>query len=77
MSQLTRYALLLCAALPALGGPAARAAAPLQVDLTWMSIANVYIEAGAVKAVFDGYITRLPQAAFHGGGGGYAYTTRP
>ena len=77
MSQLTRHALLLCAALPALGSPTARAAGPAQVDLTWMSIANVYIEAGAIKAVFDGYITRLPQAAFHGGGGGYAYTTRP
>jgi L-ascorbate metabolism protein UlaG (beta-lactamase superfamily) len=52
-------------------------AAPSEVHLTWMSIANIYIEAGPVKAVFDGYITRLPQAAFHGGGGGYAYTTRP
>ncbi|MGH8679207.1 MAG: hypothetical protein ACREUQ_12770, partial [Burkholderiales bacterium] len=53
------------------------AAAPDHIDVTWMSIANLYIEAGPVKAVFDGYITRLPQSAFHGGGGGYAYTTRP
>jgi L-ascorbate metabolism protein UlaG (beta-lactamase superfamily) len=60
-----------------LGSPAARPAGPAEVDLTWMSIANVYIEAGPVMAVFDGYVTRLPQAAFHGGGGGYAYTTRP
>jgi hypothetical protein len=55
----------------------ALAAGPAQVDITWMSIANLYIEAGPVKAVFDGYITRLPQRAFHGGGGGYAYTTQP
>lgn len=60
-----------------LASTAARPAGPAQVELTWMSIANLYIEAGPVKAVFDGYITRLPQAAFHGGGGGYAYTTRP
>jgi L-ascorbate metabolism protein UlaG (beta-lactamase superfamily) len=53
------------------------AAGPAQLDVTWMSIANLYIEAGPVKAVFDGYITRLPQRAFHGGGGGYAYTTQP
>ncbi|HWQ37575.1 MAG TPA: MBL fold metallo-hydrolase [Burkholderiales bacterium] len=52
-------------------------AGPAHVDITWMSIANLYIEAGPVKAVFDGYITRLPQSAFRGGGGGYAYTTRP
>jgi hypothetical protein len=55
----------------------AQSAGPSQVDVTWMSIANIRLEAGPVKIVFDGYITRLPQAAFHGGGGGYAYTTRP
>lgn len=52
-------------------------AGPAHVDVSWMSIANLYVEAGPVKAVFDGYITRLPRAAFHGGGGGYAYTTQP
>jgi hypothetical protein len=57
--------------------PCASAAGPAHVDITWMSIANLHIEAGPVKAVFDGYITRLPQSAFYGGGGGYMYTTRP
>ena len=57
--------------------PCVAAAGPAQVEITWMSIANLYIEAGPLKAVFDGYITRLPQRAFHGGGGGYAYTARP
>ncbi|HZP92507.1 MAG TPA: hypothetical protein VFB20_06460 [Burkholderiales bacterium] len=68
-----KLALLCLLAAPA----AAPAAGPDHVDLTWMSITNLYIEAGPVKAVFDGYITRLPEAAFHGGGGGYAWTTRP
>lgn len=57
--------------------PNAGAAGPDHVEITWMSIANLYIEAGPIKTVFDGYITRLPQRAFHGGGGGYAYTERP
>jgi hypothetical protein len=57
--------------------PCASAAGPAQVDITWMSIANLHIEAGPVRTVFDGYITRLPKDAFHGGGGGYAYTTQP
>ncbi|MEX0960974.1 MAG: hypothetical protein WDZ63_16990 [Burkholderiales bacterium] len=60
-----------------LWSPIASAAGPSHVDITWMSIANLQIEAGPVKAVFDGYITRLPQSAFHGGGGGYMYTTQP
>jgi L-ascorbate metabolism protein UlaG (beta-lactamase superfamily) len=67
----------IAAAVLALAGTAVWPAGPARVELTWMSIANLYIEAGPVRAVFDGYITRLPQAAFHGGGGGYAYTTRP
>jgi len=77
VSTRTRPGALLAGTLLALASGAALPAGPGEVDLTWMSIANVYIEAGPVRAVFDGYITRLPQAAFHGGGGGYAYTTRP
>ncbi len=57
--------------------PLGSGAATDYVDVTWMSIANLYIHAGPVKAVFDGYITRLPQKAFYGGGGGYAFTTQP
>lgn len=51
-----------------------RAAGPSHVDLTWLSIANVYYELGALRILTDGYITRLPQSAFFGGGGGLAAT---
>ncbi|MGE3511500.1 MAG: MBL fold metallo-hydrolase [Vicinamibacterales bacterium] len=51
-----------------------RAAGPSHVDLTWLSIANVYYELGALRILTDGYITRLPQSAFFGGGGGLAST---
>lgn len=52
----------------------ARAAGPAYVDLTWMSIANVYYELGSLRILTDGYFTRLPQSAFFGGGGGLAQT---
>ena len=47
-----------------------QAAGPSFVDITWMSIANVYDELGSLRILTDGYITRLPQSAFSGGGGG-------
>ena len=50
------------------------AAVPAFVDITWMSISNMYYEIGPLNIVTDGYITRLPQDAFFGGGGGYAQT---
>lgn len=53
------------------------AAGPAFVDITWMSISNMYYELGSLNIVTDGYITRLPQDAFFGGGGGYAQTRRP
>jgi hypothetical protein len=53
------------------------AAPPVFVDITWMSISNMYYELGPLNIVTDGYITRLPQDAFFGGGGGYAHTKRP
>lgn len=52
------------------------AAPPAFVDITWMSISNMYYELGPLNIVTDGYITRLPQDAFFGGGGGYAQTRR-
>ena len=51
-----------------------RASGPDHVDLTWMSISNVYYELGALRILTDGYITRLPESAFFGGGGGLANT---
>jgi L-ascorbate metabolism protein UlaG (beta-lactamase superfamily) len=50
------------------------AAGPAFVDITWFSISNVYYEIGPLKIVTDGYITRIPQSAFFGGGGGLAKT---
>jgi hypothetical protein len=51
-----------------------RASGPAYVDLTWLSISNIYYELGAFRILTDGYITRLPQSAFFGGGGGLATT---
>jgi hypothetical protein len=53
------------------------AAPPAFVDITWMSISNMYYELGSFNILTDGYITRLPQDAFFGGGGGFAQTRRP
>ena len=53
---------------------AARAAD--HVDITWMSITNLYLDFGKTRLVADGYITRLPQSLFFGGGGGLAQTSR-
>jgi hypothetical protein len=55
----------------------ARAAGPSFVDLTWLSISNVYTEIGPLRILIDGYITRLPQSAFFGGGGGLGQTRQP
>ena len=55
----------------------ASAAGPSFVDITWFSISNVYYEIGPLKIVTDGYITRIPQSAFFGGGGGLANTRQP
>ena len=47
---------------------------PSYVDITWMSIANMYYEVGGIGVITDGYFTRIPQEAFYGGGGGLART---
>lgn len=39
-----------------------------------MSISNVYYEVGSLGVLTDGYITRIPQSEFFGGGGGLAQT---
>ena len=51
-----------------------RASGPSYVDMTWLSISNIYYELGTLRILTDGYITRLPQSAFFGGGGGLATT---
>lgn len=52
------------------------AAGPTHVDMTWMSIANMYYEVGSLGIITDGYFTRIPQSEFFGGGGGLAYTRK-
>lgn len=46
------------------------------VDITWMSVTNMYFEVDDRKILADSYITRIPEEAFHGGGGGLANTSR-
>src|SRR3954471_23565822 len=48
---------LLAGALPA-------RAAPHEVELTWMSIANWYFKFDNLRIVMDGYITRVPAGVF-------------
>ena len=55
----------------------ASAAGPSFVDITWFSISNMYYEIGPLRIITDGYITRIPQSAFFGGGGGLANTHQP
>jgi hypothetical protein len=71
--QLTAFRLVIVLALAG-QIPPAQAAGPDHVDMTWMSIANMYYELGQLRIVTDGYITRLPQDIFSGGGGGLAST---
>jgi len=47
---------------------------PAFVDLTWMSIANIYYEMGSLGVLTDGYITRIPAGNFFGGSQGLAFT---
>jgi hypothetical protein len=46
------------------------------VDITWMSISNLHLDFGSQGIVVDGYISRLPEDLFYGGGGGLAWTHR-
>jgi len=55
----------------------ASAAGPSYVDITWMSIANIYYEIGSLGVLTDGYITRIPLSNFYGGGGGLKQTRKP
>jgi L-ascorbate metabolism protein UlaG (beta-lactamase superfamily) len=53
------------------------AAGPGSVDITWMSISNIYYDFGTTGVLTDGYISRVPQRQFFGGGGGLARTHDP
>ena len=62
------FALLLCS------GVQVHAETPNHVDITWMSITNMYFEMGGQRVLADGYFSRLPAENFFGGGGGYKNT---
>src|SRR6478735_6332863 len=42
----------------------AERASTSHVDLSWLSITNVYFQIGALNVLTDGYVTRIPQSAF-------------
>ncbi len=50
---------------------------PPHVRLTWMSITNWLFEVGTTRVLMDGYITRIPEAAFSGVGFAMATPTKP
>jgi hypothetical protein len=55
----------------------AQGSGPASVELSWLSISNVYQRIGSFGVLIDGYITRVPASEFFGGGGGLANTRRP
>jgi len=44
------------------------------VDLTWMSVTNMYFDLGTLGVLADGYVSRLPKDNFFGPGGGLGQT---
>ena len=50
---------------------------PQHIDVTWMTITNVFAELGPLNVLIDGYVTRIPQSNFFGGGGGLQNTHSP
>ena len=68
--------LALASACTSAGVPGARTG-PNHVDLTWMSITNMYFELGSLGIIADGYFSRIPQNIFYGGGGGLGQTRTP
>jgi hypothetical protein len=58
------YRLRVLLGLALLAGALPARAAPHEVELTWMSIANWYFKFDDLRIVMDGYITRVPQKVF-------------
>lgn len=50
---------------------------PSHIDLTWMTVTNIYAEVGRFNFIIDGYLTRIPHSNFYGGGGGLQNTYSP
>jgi hypothetical protein len=75
MFRLLSMAVLLAAVTASSTAPGA--AAPSSVDITWMSISNVYYDFGSTGVLTDGYISRIPEREFFGGPSGLAQTRTP
>ncbi|MEO6600124.1 MAG: MBL fold metallo-hydrolase, partial [Polyangiaceae bacterium] len=56
------------------GGGADAGGGTPYVDITWLSISNIYYELGQLGILTDGYVTRIPTTNFFGGQGGLAFT---
>lgn len=54
--------------------PGSDTVAPTEVRMTWFGIANWTFKIGDLNVMMDGYMTRIPQDYFSGGGGGLAVT---
>jgi len=76
LKHLTRKAVLIFVPLVLGAVETASQTVPSHVDITWMSIANVYYELGSKYILTDGYISRIPQSDFFGGGSGLANAHR-
>jgi L-ascorbate metabolism protein UlaG (beta-lactamase superfamily) len=48
--------------------------APTEVRMTWFGISNWTFKVGDLNIMMDGYMSRIPQDYFSGGGGGLAVT---
>ena len=68
---------LLAAALTLGAAPIAPVAPPAYVDITWMSVTNMYYEVGPLRIVTDGYLSRIPRDVFLGGRTGMAQSRAP
>lgn len=53
------------------------ATAPTEVRMTWFGVANWTFKIGDLNIMMDGYMSRIPQNYFSGGGGGLAVTKAP
>ncbi len=56
---------------------AAQPPGPAYVDISWLSVTNIYYEMGALGVLTDGYITRIPKNVFFGNSGGLAQSHAP
>jgi L-ascorbate metabolism protein UlaG (beta-lactamase superfamily) len=54
--------------------PATGKTAPTEVRMTWFGISNWTFKIGDLNIMMDGYMSRIPQDYFFGGGGGLAFT---